>query len=60
MIRRDLGLLGLSVNKDIAVFRFVYACELLIRNNAVGDSPGMCVYGYSSTVPVTMDQCIAH
>lgn len=26
----------------------------------VGDSMGMCVYGYSSTVPVTMDQCIVH
>jgi len=26
----------------------------------VGDSLGMCVYGYSSTVPVTMDQCIVH
>ena len=26
----------------------------------VGDSLGMCVYGYSSTVPVTMDQCIFH
>jgi 3-methyl-2-oxobutanoate hydroxymethyltransferase len=26
----------------------------------VGDSLGMCVYGYSSTVPVTMDQCIMH
>ena len=26
----------------------------------VGDSLGMCVYGYPSTVPVTMDQCIAH
>ncbi|HKJ64055.1 MAG TPA: 3-methyl-2-oxobutanoate hydroxymethyltransferase [Desulfopila sp.] len=26
----------------------------------VGDSLGMCVYGYGSTVPVTMDQCIAH
>jgi 3-methyl-2-oxobutanoate hydroxymethyltransferase len=26
----------------------------------VGDSLGMCVYGYSGTVPVTMDQCIAH
>ena len=24
----------------------------------VGDSLGMCVYGYNSTVPVTMDQCI--
>jgi len=26
----------------------------------VGDSLGMCVYGYSSTVPVKMDQCIVH
>jgi 3-methyl-2-oxobutanoate hydroxymethyltransferase len=26
----------------------------------VGDSLGMCVYGYDGTVPVTMDQCIAH
>jgi 3-methyl-2-oxobutanoate hydroxymethyltransferase len=26
----------------------------------VGDSMGMCVYGYENTVPVTMDQCIMH
>lgn len=26
----------------------------------VGDSLGMCVYGYQSTVPVSMDQCIVH
>jgi 3-methyl-2-oxobutanoate hydroxymethyltransferase len=26
----------------------------------VGDSLGMCVYGYSSTVPVTMEQMIVH
>ncbi|MBI5030191.1 MAG: 3-methyl-2-oxobutanoate hydroxymethyltransferase [Chloroflexi bacterium] len=26
----------------------------------VGDSLGMCVYGYPGTVPVTMDQCIVH
>jgi len=26
----------------------------------VGDSLGMCVYGYSNTIPVTMDQCIVH
>jgi ketopantoate hydroxymethyltransferase len=24
----------------------------------VGDSLGMCVYGYTGTIPVTMDQCI--
>lgn len=26
----------------------------------VGDSLGMCVYGYQGTIPVTMDQCIWH
>lgn len=26
----------------------------------VGDSLGMCVYGYKGTVPVTMNQCIVH
>ena len=26
----------------------------------VGDSLGMCVYGYSGTLPVTMEQCIVH
>jgi 3-methyl-2-oxobutanoate hydroxymethyltransferase len=26
----------------------------------VGDSMGMCVYGYENTVPVTIDQCIMH
>ena len=26
----------------------------------VGDSLGMCVYGYPGTVPVPMDQCIVH
>jgi 3-methyl-2-oxobutanoate hydroxymethyltransferase len=26
----------------------------------VGDSLGMCVYGYTGTVPVTMAQCLAH
>ncbi len=26
----------------------------------VGDSLGMCVYGYHSTVPVTMEQCLLH
>lgn len=26
----------------------------------VGDSLGMCIYGYSGTVPVTMDQCLWH
>ena len=25
-----------------------------------GDSLGMCVYGYPSTIPVTMEQCLVH
>ncbi len=26
----------------------------------VGDSMGMCIYGYDGTIPVTMEQCIYH
>lgn len=26
----------------------------------VGDSLGMCIYGYEGTIPVTMNQCIIH
>ncbi len=26
----------------------------------VGDSLGMCIYGYEGTIPVTMEQCIVH
>jgi 3-methyl-2-oxobutanoate hydroxymethyltransferase len=26
----------------------------------VGDSMGMCIYGYEGTIPVTMEQCIVH
>ena len=43
---------------DFPTAQFVQAAgvEMLL----VGDSLGMCVYGYNGTVPVTMDQCIAH
>jgi len=37
-----------------------FAEEAGIEMILVGDSMGMCVYGYESTVPVTMDQCIVH
>ncbi len=37
-----------------------FAQEAGMEMILVGDSLGMCVYGYSGTVPVTMDQCIAH
>ena len=37
-----------------------FAQEAGMEMILVGDSLGMCVYGYNGTVPVTMDQCIAH
>ncbi len=37
-----------------------FAQEAGLEMLLVGDSLGMCVYGYNSTVPVSMDQCIAH
>ena len=37
-----------------------FAQEAGMEMILVGDSLGMCVYGYNSTVPVTMDQCIVH
>ena len=37
-----------------------FAQEAGMEMILVGDSLGMCVYGYSGTLPVTMDQCIAH
>jgi 3-methyl-2-oxobutanoate hydroxymethyltransferase len=39
-----------------AVFAEAAGLDMLL----VGDSLGMCVYGYEGTVPVTMDQCIVH
>lgn len=43
---------------DYPTARFAEAAGLDML--LVGDSLGMCVYGYESTVPVTMDQCIVH
>jgi 3-methyl-2-oxobutanoate hydroxymethyltransferase len=39
-----------------AQFAEVAGLDMLL----VGDSLGMCVYGYAGTVPVTMDQMIVH
>lgn len=43
---------------DFPTARFAAAAgmEMIL----VGDSLGMCVYGYNGTVPVTMEQCIVH
>lgn len=43
---------------DYPTAQFAEAADLDML--LVGDSLGMCVYGYQSTVPVTMDQCIVH
>ena len=40
---------------------FAQCCDAAgVDSILVGDSLGMCVYGYPGTVPVTMDQCIRH
>jgi 3-methyl-2-oxobutanoate hydroxymethyltransferase len=43
---------------DYPTARFAEAAGLDML--LVGDSLGMCVYGYPGTVPVVMDQCIRH
>jgi 3-methyl-2-oxobutanoate hydroxymethyltransferase len=43
---------------DAAIARLLHACDVDIL--LVGDSLGMVVLGYDSTVPVTMDQMIHH
>lgn len=43
---------------DFPTARFAEAADMDMI--LVGDSLGMCVYGYESTIPVTMDQCIVH
>ncbi len=46
-----------SYDYPTSVFAEKAGVEMLL----VGDSMGMCVYGYSAgTLPVTMDQCIVH
>jgi 3-methyl-2-oxobutanoate hydroxymethyltransferase len=45
-----------SYDFPTAQFAQAAGIEMLL----VGDSLGMCVYGYNGTVPVTMDQCIVH
>ena len=43
---------------DASIARLLHACDIDIL--LVGDSLGMVVLGYDSTVPVTMDQMIHH
>ena len=62
-----IDLLGMKERKEILVWVTAYdywtakfAEEAGMEMLLVGDSLGMCVYGYEGTVPVTMDQCITH
>jgi 3-methyl-2-oxobutanoate hydroxymethyltransferase len=43
---------------DYPMAQFVEAAGLDMI--LVGDSLGMCVYGYPGTIPVTMEQCLVH
>jgi 3-methyl-2-oxobutanoate hydroxymethyltransferase len=43
---------------DYPTARFAEEADLDLL--LVGDSLGMCVYGYEGTIPVTIDQCIVH
>ena len=45
-----------SYDYPTAQFAEVAGLDMLL----VGDSLGMCVYGYPGTLPVTMEQCIHH
>lgn len=62
-----LDLLQMKEKKEILVWITAYdywtakfAEEAGMDMILVGDSLGMCIYGYDGTVPVTMDQCIYH
>lgn len=57
-IKAEGGKITWLTSYDFPTAQFAEAAGLDML--LVGDSLGMCVYGYSSTVPVTMDQCIMH
>ncbi len=70
MGKKKLSVLDLQRRKDKAdpvvwVTAYDYITAQLAEKAGidmilVGDSLGMCIYGYPGTIPVTMDQCIYH
>lgn len=63
--RFDLQEMKLSRKKAVWVTAYDYwtaqfAEQADMDMILVGDSLGMCIYGYEGTIPVTMDQCIWH
>jgi len=65
LMRFDLQNMKLSKKKAVWITAYDYwtaqfAEQADMDMILVGDSLGMCIYGYEGTIPVTMDQCIYH
>ena len=65
LTRFDLQTMKLSKKKVVWVTAYDYWTAQFAEQAGmdmilVGDSLGMCIYGYEGTIPVTMDQCIWH
>ncbi|MGA6927003.1 MAG: 3-methyl-2-oxobutanoate hydroxymethyltransferase [Desulfosarcina sp.] len=65
LTRIDLGKMKQEKQKAVWITAYDYWTASFAEQAGmdmllVGDSLGMCIYGYSGTVPVTMDQCIWH
>jgi 3-methyl-2-oxobutanoate hydroxymethyltransferase len=65
LTRLDLQEMKLSKKKAVWITSYDYwtaqfAEQADMDMILVGDSLGMCIYGYEGTIPVTMDQCIWH
>jgi 3-methyl-2-oxobutanoate hydroxymethyltransferase len=57
-MKQEKKLITFLTSYDFPMAQFAEAAGLDML--LVGDSLGMCVYGYNSTIPVTMDQMIYH
>ena len=65
LTRFDLQEMKLSKKKAVWITAYDYWTAQFAEQAGmdmilVGDSLGMCIYGYEGTIPVTMDQCIWH
>jgi len=65
LTRFDLQEMKLSKKKAVWITAYDYWTAQFAEKASmdmilVGDSLGMCIYGYEGTIPVTMDQCIWH
>jgi 3-methyl-2-oxobutanoate hydroxymethyltransferase len=65
LTRFDFQQMKLSKKKVVWITAYDYSTAQFAEQAdmdmiLVGDSLGMCIYGYEGTIPVTMDQCIYH